>query len=80
MGGTLSRYLFVVYIVAVGFVLIVGPWTNFWDQDIFVESFPVAETMLTTHVARGVVSGVGVSNIDAALVDLFAFLGRPLNL
>ena len=80
MGGTLSRYLFVVYFVEVGFVLIVVPWTTFWDQNIFVESFPVAETMLTTHVVRGVVSGVGVINIGAALADLFSLLGRPLNL
>ena len=51
--------LITVYFVEVGLVLVVAPWTTFWDRNYFVESFPFLETILTSHVVRGGVTGVG---------------------
>ena len=33
-----GRVLTVVYFVEVGFVLIVAPWTTYWDRNYFVEA------------------------------------------
>ena len=64
------------YLVEVGLILVVAPWTTFWDRNYFFESLPFLETMLTTHVARGGVTGVGVFSLGAALVELVALVQR----
>ena len=74
--ATVSRYLFLIYFFEVGLVLIVAPWTPFWDRNLFVESGPLVERLLTAHVARGGVSGVGVLNLAAALAEVGVLIGR----
>ena len=66
----------VVYFVEVGVILVVVPWTTFWDRNYFVESVPLLETILTAHVARGGVTGVGLFSLGAALVELGALVRR----
>ena len=62
--------LITVYFVAVGVVLVVAPWTMFWDRNYFAELFPFLEAILTNHVVRGGVTGVGLVSLGAALVDV----------
>ena len=76
MRGRLSRVLLVMYFVEVGLVLLVAPWTTFWDRNLFVESYPLAEALLTTPVARGGVSGLGLLNLGVGLADLSALRGQ----
>ena len=73
--------LLVLYFAEVGLVLIVAPWTVYWDRNYFVESLPILQAVLTSHVVRGAVTGVGVLSVGAATVDLAAamyrFFSRP---
>ena len=62
--------LITVYFVEVGLILVVAPWTTFWDRNYFVESFPFLEAILTSHVGRGGVTGVGLVSLGAALADV----------
>ena len=71
-----SRSLLVVYFLEVGLVLLVAPWTTFWDRNFFVEANPLAETVLTMHAVRGGVSGVGLLNLGAGVVELVRLLFR----
>lgn len=64
--------LFVVYFVEVGFLLIVVPWTIYWDRNFFVELLPALEPVLTSHVVRGGVTGVGLLSAGVALFDVVA--------
>lgn len=64
----------IVYLVEVGLVLIVAPWTRFWDRNYFVESLPLLAPMLTSHAVRGAVSGFGIVSLGAALVDVSTWL------
>ncbi len=59
-------------------MLIVAPWTVYWDRNYFVESLPFLEAALTSHVVRGAVTGVGVLSAGAALVDVAAAAARIL--
>ena len=59
-------------------MLIVAPWTVYWDRNYFVESLPILEAALTSHVVRGAVTGVGVLSAGAALVDVAAAVARIL--
>ena len=72
--------LITVYFVAVGVVLVVAPWTMFWDRNYFVELFPFLEAILTNHVVRGGVTGVGFVSLGAALVDVAVAIRRLVTL
>lgn len=64
-----------VYFIEVGLVLIVAPWTTFWERNYFVEATPWLQMILTSHVVRGAVTGFGVISIGVAVVDAaFAIL------
>ncbi len=46
------------------------PWTNFWERNYFVEWSRLSEALLTSNYLRGALSGLGLVNIVAALVEL----------
>ena len=71
-----GRLLVIIYFLEVGLVLIVVPWTTFWDRNYFIEARPLVQVMLTTSVMRGSVSGVGVLNLGAAAIDLVGLFSR----
>ena len=66
----LGKVLVVVYLLEVGLVLIVMPWTQFWDRNYFVESLPALEPTLRSPAIRGGVSGFGIVSIWVALSDV----------
>lgn len=68
--------LLVVYFAEVGLVLIVAPWTTYWDRNYFVEALPILQPLLTSHAVRGAIAGVGVVSLVAALAELVATLRR----
>jgi hypothetical protein len=53
-----------------GFVLIVVPWSAYWDRNYFVSFLPAVHELLINNFARGAVSGLGVLNIAAGVVEL----------
>ena len=68
--------LLVVYLAEVGLVLIVAPWTMYWDRNYFVEALPSLQPLLTSHAVRGAVAGVGVVSVAAALAEIAAAIQR----
>lgn len=46
------------------------PWTDFWERNYFVEWSRLSEALLTSNYLRGAISGLGLVNIAAALVEL----------
>ncbi|HUE85641.1 MAG TPA: hypothetical protein VMO26_06140 [Vicinamibacterales bacterium] len=56
-------------------LLILIPWSAFWDRNYFAESFPSLGTLLTNNFVRGAVSGLGVVNLLAALGELADLFG-----
>jgi hypothetical protein len=69
--------LLAAYFVEAGLVLIVAPWSAFWDRNFFVERFPDLTEFLSSHVARGAVSGIGLVTTLAGLAEFGgAFNGR----
>ena len=70
----MSRLLLVTFFLEVGFVLIVAPWSSFWDRNYFAESLPLVDAIITNNYVRGAVSGLGVINVAAGIVELFSLL------
>jgi hypothetical protein len=69
-----SRLLLVAFFLEVGFVLIVAPWSSFWDRNYFAESLPLVDAVISNNYVRGAVSGLGVINVAAGIVELFSLL------
>jgi hypothetical protein len=69
-----SRLLLVALFLETGFVLIVVPWSGFWERNYFAESLPWLQTFLENNYVRGAVSGLGVVNVAAGIAELFAAL------
>jgi hypothetical protein len=70
----LGRLLLVIYFVEAGLLLLVAPWSAFWERNLFVERIPWLGDTLTNHFVRGAVSGVGVICLAAAVVELTTFV------
>ncbi len=51
-------------------LLIVVPWSSFWERNYFLEILPVLRPVVTNSFVRGAVSGLGVVNLCAGLVEI----------
>ena len=72
-----TRLLFAAYFLEAGLILIVAPWSAFWDRNFFASTLPALEHILASPFARGAVSGIGAITAVAGLAELAAlFLTR----
>jgi hypothetical protein len=58
-----------------GLLLILIPWSAFWDRNYFAEVVPALEAVISNNFVRGAVSGLGVVNLLAALGELADLFG-----
>jgi hypothetical protein len=56
-------------------VLVVAPWSRFWDRNLFLASLPALEGMVSNLFVRGAVSGIGLITAFAGLAELAAAVG-----
>jgi hypothetical protein len=73
--SAISRLLFLAYFVEVGLVLLVVPWSSFWDRNYFVQMWPALGVLTRSNLVRGAVSGLGVVNLWAAMSELGILFG-----
>ena len=57
-------------------MLIVAPWTAFWEHNLFVVAWPAAAAVLLSPWLRGALSGIGAVTIGAGLIDLVGIFLR----
>jgi hypothetical protein len=62
--------------VEAGIVLLVMPWTDYWDHNYFVTVSRALEPTLASPWLRGAISGVGLVTLFAGLADLVALFLR----
>ena len=70
----MKRLVLVAFFFEIGFVLIVVPWSAFWDRNYFAQVAPPLEALITNNFFRGAVSGLGVINILAGLAELVSMV------
>ena len=67
----IRRFLYVIFFVQVGLLLIVMPWwPAFWEHNYFALAWPPLRSVLTNNYVRGAVSGLGFVNLFAGFADL----------
>ena len=58
-----------------GLLLILIPWSAFWDRNYFSQAGPALHDLIVSNYARGAISGLGLVNVYAALVALGELFG-----
>ena len=68
------RLLLTAFFFEAGLVLLIVPWSIYWERNYFVQFLPVLEPFLNSDYVRGAVSGLGLVNLLAGFVEIWSFL------
>jgi hypothetical protein len=61
------RILWTLICFELGVLLILVPWTDFWQRNFFIEHYPGLIPWLLSPYARGAISGLGLLDIFVAV-------------
>jgi len=65
-----SRLLLILYFIESGLLLLVAPWSTFWDRNAFLQISSGLAHAAESGFVRGAVSGVGVLLVCAGIIEL----------
>jgi hypothetical protein len=65
-----SRLLIIALFFEVGVVLMVVPWSNYWEHNYFVQAAPFVEAIATNAFVRGAITGLGLVNVLAGFAEI----------
>jgi hypothetical protein len=71
-----SRLLLIVYFIEAGLLLLVVPWSPFWEHNRFVLASDWSSALAHSGYVRGGLSGVGLLLLLAGLVELASLFIR----
>ena len=66
----IRRLVYVALFIEVGLLLIVLPWSSFWEGNYFVYAWPALRPAIMNHFVRGAVTGLGFVNLFAGFAEL----------
>jgi hypothetical protein len=68
------RLLLTAFFFEAGLLLVIVPWSVYWERNYFVQALPAVQAFLMNDFVRGAVSGLGLVNLLSGLVEIWAFL------
>ena len=77
--GLIRHLVLVAFFLEVGLLLLVLPWSAFWEHNYFAAAWPPLRPILMNNFVRGAVSGIGLVNLYAAFADLAMLFRRRDN-
>ena len=75
----IRRLVYIAFFLEVGLLLLVLPWSGFWEHNYFAEAWPPLRPLLVNNFTRGAVTGLGLVNLGVGFADLarvFSSRGR----
>ena len=69
--GRLQAILLILFCLEVGIVLVLLPWSSFWDRNYFCSLAPRWSYLLSSSYVRGAVSGLGLLNVWIAVAEFW---------
>ena len=72
------RLLVATYFVEVGLLLLLIPWSSFWDRNTLLEAVPAVHMWTRSPYVRGAVSGLGAVNLGAGVAEFWSAWRRWL--
>ncbi len=70
----MRRLALAVLYLEFGLVLLVAPWSRYWDRNYFSDSWPRIRAVASNNFVRGAVSGLGLVNAFVAVTEIGALL------
>jgi hypothetical protein len=70
------RLLVIALLTELGLLLIVIPWSAYWERNYFAQMSPAVNALVTNNYMRGAITGLGAVNLMAALAELAALVRR----
>jgi hypothetical protein len=70
------RLLLTAFFLETGAVLLLAPWSEFWDRNYFAQALPFVHALMINNFVRGAVSGLGLVNMGAAVAEMHAFFAE----
>lgn len=64
-----------VFFIEVGLLLIVLPWSGFWERNYLVYALPFLEPLFLSAYVRGAVTGIGFLNLVAGFGEMSVVFG-----
>jgi hypothetical protein len=64
--------VYVAFFLEVGLLLVVLPWSSFWERNYFAALWPPLQAVLENNFVRGAVTGLGLVNLIAGFAELAA--------
>jgi hypothetical protein len=58
--------------IEVGLLLIVLPWSAFWERNYFAQAWPWLLPITTNNFVRGAISGLGIVNLAAGFSEMMS--------
>ena len=65
----MALFLSVLSSLMVGVILVVAPWTSWWESNYLLLPHPAVRAVLLSAFTRGVVTGLGLVNILLAVYE-----------
>ncbi|MBP7776793.1 MAG: hypothetical protein KA371_06665 [Acidobacteria bacterium] len=72
----MRRLLIIAVLIELGLLLIVVPWSAYWERNYFAQISPTVQAVVTNNYVRGAITGLGAVNVLAALADLASLVRR----
>jgi hypothetical protein len=72
-----AAFLSVLSSLLVGLILVVSPWTVWWDANYLLPPHPAVRALVLSAFTRGAVTGLGLINILLALYEAHQHLAEP---
>jgi len=70
------RLLLTAFFLETGAVLVLAPWSQFWDRNYFAQGLPFIHMLMINNFVRGAVSGLGIVNVLAAVAEMHSFFAE----
>jgi hypothetical protein len=74
----MTRLLFALYLIEIGLLLVVSPWTSWWSRNYFADLVPVVGWIMATTEARVSVVVTGVVTAAIGVTDLHHVIVRRI--
>lgn len=69
----LSVVVLVVFCFYIGVLLVLLPWSHYWQDNNYLMSAPLLAALMNSSVTRGVVSGLGILDFWIGISELIHF-------
>jgi hypothetical protein len=70
----MKRLVYAAGFLELGLVLMVIPWSMYWDRNYFAQALPAVHQLITNNFVRGAVSGLGVLNMAIGIAELVSMI------